>query len=934
MTFPFARPVARKIVRSGVSALALCCSAAAIAGDEPLYEDAPSWIDSVDLSEIERDAANSQVVNDTQIRIEDGRLWEYSDIVYRVGSLADLSKVGTLNAQWLPDKGDLIVHEITILRDGDVIDLVEQGEKFEVLRRERQLENRILDGSLTATMAVPGLEVGDELRLRYSVTTSDQALGDEVQSQSFLWREPSQLADFARVRASWSNDVDVQYKAGPNFNLPEVERSGGSTALEITLPLEEADEFPSDAPLRYRRGTLLQLGTFADWAEVSSTMAPFYETDGALDGIDDLLAKVEAIRADYPNDLERAVAALELVQEDIRYLMNGLNGGNYLPQDVATTWDKKYGDCKAKTVILLAILNHLGIEAEPVLVSSEAGNAVPVSLPLPGAFDHVLVRADIGGNQYYLDGTSLGANMALAGNVPAFEYALPIRTSGAELEPIVQVLPRVAEVRLDYLADASAGVDLPVLQTLKMHFLGPAAAGLNGAADKFDSDAKKRLARRINDELALLDIEIIEGNDDSEATLVITGVGDGPFEFEGLKGESSVGSIPDELKFAPDRSRREWRTLPAAIGTSTRSDTMARLILPQTDGAFELRNGEAVDTEVAGRRYRREIDLKDGLVVVSEIVTSQGGEIAPENFREERRKAAALARQEVKLIAPKSIERRWRFAKSDDRSVLEPLEKAYAQIIANEPDEYESYLTRAAFRYDTYDFAGSLDDMNSVIKLEADAEYYSQRATVHSQLLDQDAYISDLDEAYSLDPSAWRAMGLANAMAHVGDIEGAREILEYQDGDEDVQKSLTFALARLDGMEGRPEDGFARITQFIGDMSNEADMLDDKCWFMATWAINLSEGLSVCTKAVENSDNAANILDSRALMYMRNGMFDEALKDVDAALELEPDQTASVLLKGLILRAMGDKRAKAQIADALARSPYLAITYGKWGFDL
>ena len=75
------------------------------------------------------------------------------------------------------------------------------------------------------------------------------------------------------------------------------------------------------------------------------------------------------------------------MQEDIRYLLNGLDGGNYIPQDVATTWEKKYGDCKAKTLILLALLDQLGIVAEPVLASVEAGNAVPVSLPLPGAFD-------------------------------------------------------------------------------------------------------------------------------------------------------------------------------------------------------------------------------------------------------------------------------------------------------------------------------------------------------------------------------------------------------------------------------------------------------------------------------------------------------------------------------------------------------------------
>ncbi|MEL7190294.1 MAG: DUF3857 domain-containing protein, partial [Pseudomonadota bacterium] len=367
---------------AAISSAALAWATCAVAGDEPLYKPAPSWIDPVDLAEVERDAGNSMLVNDTQLRIVEGELWEYTDYVYKVASLADLSNVGTLKARWMPDKGDLIVHEVSILRDGEAIDLIAQGEVMEVLRRERQLERRILDGSLTATMAVPGLQVGDELRLRYSVTLADQALGDEVQSQHYLWREQdgsgsTTEADFARIRASWPDNLDVRYQAGPNYDAPSITKEGGYNLIEVMMPLEEAKDMPGDAPLRYRQGTLLQLGTFDNWSDVSSVMAPYYETSGALDGLDDLAARVAEIRAEHSGELERAVAALELVQEDVRYLLNGLDGGNYLPQSVSETWDKKYGDCKAKTVILLAILEELDIDAEAVLVSSTGGNSVP-----------------------------------------------------------------------------------------------------------------------------------------------------------------------------------------------------------------------------------------------------------------------------------------------------------------------------------------------------------------------------------------------------------------------------------------------------------------------------------------------------------------------------------------------------------------------------
>ena len=936
MTFGISRAALSRtaLSRTTISVVALCCSTVALAGDEPLYEGAPGWVERVDLANIESDPTNTQIVNDTQIRITDGLHWKYVDTVFRVATLADLSNMGTLTAQWLPDKGDLIVHEITIQRDGEMIDLVALGETMDVLRRERGLERRVLDGSLTATMSVPGLKVGDELRLRYSVTNSDQALGDEVQSQAFLYRQPTKIADFARIRASWPKDMDVQYKAGPNYDLPAAQQSDGYKWLEISLPIEEAEDFPRDAPLRYRRGTLLQIGTFADWAEVSSTMAPYYQTSGTLNDLPELLAKVEAIRADYSTDLERAVASLELVQEDIRYLLNGMDGGNYLPQDVATTWDKKYGDCKAKTVALLALLEHLGIEGEAVMVSSRGGNTVPISLPVPGAFDHVLVRARIDGNHYYLDGTSLGANLKIVGNVPPFEYALPIRTAGAKIEPITQKLPRYPDLKLDLVLDSEAGGDLPTLVTFNMEMVGPFAAQMNAMADKLTFERKKQLGSRFASKTELIDVEIIEGDDDSEATMILTGLMEPLFKFDGRKGELDPFSLSDNLKFAPNRSRRAWREIPYTSGKPGRSIIRSKVILPVGEGEYSFEGESALDIEVGGRRYLRNVELAGSDLFVSEEVVNHGVEIAPEKFREERRKASNLARNDAKLIASDDVPRRWRFAQKGDRSSLKTLDSAYAQLIETDPDKPDPYLARAGFRFDTYDFQGALEDMNVVVEFEPTAEYHSQRSTVYSKLLDLNSSVVDLDEAYALDPTPWRAIHLANELIKAGDLERAREIVEYEDGDEEVRQELAFVMAELDAIEGDAEAGLWRITDLELDNPNDSSVLNAKCWYMGIWQVSVSEGISVCTKAVENSGKAAAILDSRAMMFLRNKMLDEALTDINAALDLRPDLTASVLLRGIIRLERGDKKGQGDIDDALARDPELGAIYRRWGFDI
>src|SRR3546814_6282045 len=76
------------------------------------------------------------------------------------------------------------------------------------------------------------------------------------------------------------------------------------------------------------------------------------------------------------------------------------------PATAEETWQRRYGDCKGKTALLLALLARLGIEAEAVLANNSGGDdGLDERLPNPGMFDHVLVRARIDGKTYWLDGT-------------------------------------------------------------------------------------------------------------------------------------------------------------------------------------------------------------------------------------------------------------------------------------------------------------------------------------------------------------------------------------------------------------------------------------------------------------------------------------------------------------------------------------------------
>ena len=82
-------------------------------------------------------------------------------------------------------------------------------------------------------------------------------------------------------------------------------------------------------------------------------------------------------------------------------------------------------------------------------------------LPALALFDHIMVRATIGGKVYWLDGTHDVDGALDQINVPGETWALPVTAAGETLQPLV-VPPLdspMAERHLDL--DATAGLDAP-----------------------------------------------------------------------------------------------------------------------------------------------------------------------------------------------------------------------------------------------------------------------------------------------------------------------------------------------------------------------------------------------------------------------------------------------------------------------------------------
>ncbi|WP_347304245.1 DUF3857 domain-containing protein [Croceibacterium sp. TMG7-5b_MA50] len=910
--------------------------APALAGETVLYQPAPGWVEVASLPE-GRSTTPLQIW-DEQHRIEDGRLWSYAEQAVRIDSPQMLSAAGTLQASWLPDKGDLIIHRVAIMRGGEEIDVVAGGATFDVLRREMQLEQRSLDGARTATLAVPGLRVGDVLRLAFSITKADQTLDGEVQQISPLPAKPMEAA-FGRLRMSWPENAPVRWQVSDGVTAPEAKTQGGFVTVELALPLAEPAPMPEDAPVRYRMPRLMQAGTFADWAEVSRIMAPLYATDGVLDSNQALTAQVAAIREGHAGELERAVAALRLVQDEIAYLANGMNGGNYMPQAPGETWTARYGDCKAKTVLLLTLLRGLGIEAEPVLVSSQAGDGLPGMLPLPGAFDHVIVRATVAGTDYWLDGTSSGASLAVVEEVPAFHHALPLRDEGADLIAMAQRPQTSFDQQGRVTFDHRAGLDLPVLVEGEWKVLGAAAGAFRMIDAQATEEQRKEFAQgfvsNVLGEAAVVDSAITVDSAANAATLCATALMTSPWRWERGRGSRSVDLPTSGFEFRPDRARSAWRDIPVVLPGPYWQQTQMTVLLPESgSAAYRLDGKDSFTQEIAGMRLARQATLDGSTLIVTDSAGWPGGELAPAAATEARGQASRFGSTTLTLRAPDGVERRFAFAGKADRTRVAPIEAAYAKLIADDPDEVEGYRNRARFRQMTYDFAGAKEDLTRVIDQEPDADTLLWRSRLHADLGEMELALADAEQAYELNGDMAAVDQRATLMRYMGQVEEAIALIHDYGGTSEEQRNFAAMLSDLDAQAGRKQEGLDRLDALLDERPDDPALLNARCWYQAIWDFNTQDLTDICTRALESADWSPPVLDSRGFANFRLGRLPEALKDLNAALAASPEMDGSLFMRGVVRREMGDTGGQADIAAALARVPSLKRYYALYGIEV
>ena len=253
---------------------------------------------------------------------------------------------------------------------------------------------------------IPGVDVGAVVEYVYEYENYNPE-DPRLFSPGYVFQGEEPIV-LSRVRIDMPTEIALHYVTRqwtePEKAKPVITENDGIRSyrwqMEDVPPLTKEPMMPPEHDLV----PILETSIFKDWAEVSELLRKLQLA--RLQSTDAIKKQVETITKNA-SSLEEKIALLYYwVQENTHYIsIKGSLGAGFSGHTAQETFENRYGDCTDKSILFCTMLKNIGVEAFPIIVTTnDFGNSI-TEIPTLGG-NHCISELCVNGRNFYLDTTT------------------------------------------------------------------------------------------------------------------------------------------------------------------------------------------------------------------------------------------------------------------------------------------------------------------------------------------------------------------------------------------------------------------------------------------------------------------------------------------------------------------------------------------------
>ncbi len=299
-------------------------------------------------------------------------------------------------------------HKIGVIRGNEVIDKLGNA-NIRVLDDEADSATGVLNKRQKANIQLYHVQIDDIIFFEYTIYTKNN---DNILANHYLkyidniptqgWSYGNYAFTFISGRNENVAVTKRAFRDEKNYEVihhpTEILKTGDRFSFQLT---NFCNTYDDQFLIPY-----LDIATDASWQEVSTSVHDLYK-EFYSENITDFAPELAETLNGLPSVDEKIQYAIEYTQNNIRYIFDAEDMHGHKPQSPQQTWNLKTGDCKAKSLFLHNVLKYLGVDSKIILVHYGYAYSYyhQTESPSPFLFNHVILRIDKDGKEYFIDST-------------------------------------------------------------------------------------------------------------------------------------------------------------------------------------------------------------------------------------------------------------------------------------------------------------------------------------------------------------------------------------------------------------------------------------------------------------------------------------------------------------------------------------------------